>query len=245
VSWLFTNIWLRFLGSHDKIVVLSRAVLDNYYRHLLPENKLICIYNGIDESEPEALKEEDIKTIQNIKSKYKIIGANAVLTKVKGLRQIVSALPLLPGYAFAALGDGNEKQNLTRLARRLGVADRCYFMGFRKNAVSWLPYYDVYAMPSYSEGFPLALLEAALAKKSCICSDIPIFREIFAENEAAFFRLDDKQSLKAAIEEAYQKRTEKGGSAYKRAAQIYTSRIMGNRYLELYTSLTNNKGDVL
>ena len=54
-------------------------------------------------------------------------------------------------------------------------------------------------MPSYSEGFPLAMLEAASMQKAIVCSDIPVFREIFSEQEIVTFELDNTNSLRDAL----------------------------------------------
>ena len=57
-----------------------------------------------------------------------------------------------------------------------------YFSSYQKNPCNYLPYFDVYVMPSYSEGFGLAMVEAALARRAIVCSDIPSFHEIFFNN---------------------------------------------------------------
>jgi glycosyltransferase involved in cell wall biosynthesis len=242
VSLVFTLIWIFFLRTHDKVVVLTKSILDNYYKHLLPLCKLTYIYNGIKLPKTDIIDIRDMQLITQIKQKnFKIIGANAALTKTKGLNLIIEALPFLPEYFLIICGDGKERRNLENLSKRLSVSNRCRFLGFKQNAVSYLPFYDVYAMPSVSEGFGLALLEAALLKRSCVCSDIPIFKEIFTDNEVTFFPLKNRQLLKNAIEEAYLKRTEKGNNVYTKAVNNYNAAMMGNNYLNLYKSMLRLK----
>jgi len=245
ISWIFRWIWLFYIRSHDKIVAISNSLITNYYNYYFSEKKLIYIYNGISLKEIDKYSYIDIndkKLINMIKkNKFKIIGTNAVLTKRKGLQYIISILPLIPDYVFFILGDGKEKEKLSRLAIRFGVADRCYFLGFKNNAIAYLQYYDIYVMPSISEGFGLSLIEAASVKKSCVCSNINVFRELFTDDEVTFCDPKNKQSLKNAIEEAYIMRTQKGKKVYERTINNYTIEIMGDRYFNLYKSIISEK----
>ncbi|MDR1898327.1 MAG: glycosyltransferase family 4 protein [Prevotellaceae bacterium] len=238
VSIIFRWVWLLFIRSHDKVVVLTQTMIDDYYEQYVPANKLTYIYNGMSLPATGIIEDSDLQLIVKLREKnFKIIGANAILTKRKGLHHIIENLSCLPEYAFVIVGDGKEKNNLMKLANKLGVANRCYFLGFKKNAVSYLPFYDVYAMPSISEGFGLAVIEATLLKRSCVCSDISTFHEIFSEEEVTFFSLNDAKSLQKAIEEAYKNRVTKGEKAYNRSIRNYTVEIMGERYLNIYKSM--------
>lgn len=63
------------------------------------------------------------------------------------------------------MGDGKERQPLQELAQTLGVADRVLFVGRKPAGFRFLQLADIFVMPSYSEGFPLAMLEAASMQK--------------------------------------------------------------------------------
>jgi glycosyltransferase involved in cell wall biosynthesis len=43
-------------------------------------------------------------------NRYKIIGTNALLKTIKGLRYIIEVLPLLTEYVFVFVGDGPQKK---------------------------------------------------------------------------------------------------------------------------------------
>jgi glycosyltransferase involved in cell wall biosynthesis len=240
-SFIFRWIWIFAVRKFDKVVVLTKSILNSYYKRYIKSNNLTYIYNGCREQKDIGIIEKsDEDLINHFKQQgYKIIGANALFTKRKGLHLIIQILKILPDYVFIIAGDGKEKENLQKLSKKLAVDDRCVFLGFKKNAVSFLPFYDVYAMPSYSEGFSMALTEATLMKCSCVCSDIDIFREIFTDEEVTFFKLGNQLSLKMAIEEAYKNRIEKGEKAFQRTIRNYTTEIMGKKYFDLYSSLND------
>jgi glycosyltransferase involved in cell wall biosynthesis len=238
VSLIFRWLWLLFIRSHDKVVVLTNHIMNTYYRHYISKNKLICIYNGRPNFCMDTVNYFDRLLIEKIKKAgFKIIGTNASLTKRKGLHHVIKILPYISDFVFIVVGDGSEMEYLKKIALRLDVDDRCYFLGSREDARSYLAYYDVYAMPSMSEGFSLALIEATLFKKSCVCSDIEIMREIFNSHEVTFCKPHNKSSLREAIIEAYSKKDEKGQRAYERSSRYYTSKIMGQCYFDLYNSL--------
>jgi glycosyltransferase involved in cell wall biosynthesis len=242
ISFIFRWVWLFFVRKFDKVVVLTSHIMNGYYKKYIQEDKLLYIYNGRPLHIAGEIDKNDKKLINDLKKKnYKIIGANAILIKRKRLHLVITALSTLFDYVFLILGEGKEQKNLLKLAIKLGVFDRCHFLGFKNNPESYLPFYDVYAMPSVGEGFGLALIEAALMKRSCVCSDTPEFHELFSENEVSFFSPKDKQSLCNAIKNAYVKRLEKGENAYRRAIGCYSDKIMSGNYYNLYETVLSKK----
>ena len=61
------------------------------------------------------------------------------------------------------LGDGPERDALTRQVEALGLAGRVVMPGFSANPFPTLARADFYVSPSNAEGFPNSLLEAAYA----------------------------------------------------------------------------------
>lgn len=137
------------------------------------------------------------------------------------------------------VGDGEYLTELQTLANQLNVQDRCLFLGYRKNAIAYLKLFDIFSQTSYSESISIALLEAAAAKKAIICSDIPVNRDVFSEDEVAFFTLDNIESLVYSIRMLFLNIREYESKVFKKYQQVYTSEKMVERYYELYTSLKN------
>jgi glycosyltransferase involved in cell wall biosynthesis len=122
------------------------------------------------------------------------------------------------------------------LSEKLKISDRCLFCGFRSNASVYLRYFDIFVMPSRSEGFGLALIEAIQQKIPVICSDISVFKELFSDNEVTFFELGDQGSLADAIKTVTETGHNKAELAYAKYLNHYTSSIMAKNYYELYKS---------
>jgi L-malate glycosyltransferase len=236
IASFFTPLWYKFLRRHTAIAFVS----NNLKTHILNQaniNYPIVIHNGIDLECCPPAPADDIKIIHSLKEKYRLVGSFSHFTRRKGIDQIIKALPDLEDYALLLIGFGKEVPALLKLAKDLHVSERCRYLGFRTNAASYYRFLDLYAMPSLSEGFPLSLIEATANKVPVVCSDIPIFREFFFENEVGFFKLNDKASLINSILGISGKFSEMTKAAFEKYSLQYTSEIMAKKYLELYKSL--------
>ena len=131
-------------------------------------------------------------------------------------------------------------ESLKKLSKDLNVNDRCYFLGFKTNAISYLSLVDIYIMSSYSEGFPLSLLEAGILGKPVICSDIEIFRELFSDKEVCFFELDNIKTLVNCIHKIGNNLDYFSINIKDKVTKIYSSKNMAQSYKNLYINLTKN-----
>jgi len=235
-SMIGPPIWRWAWRKMDKIVVLSQFAKSMLATDGLV-NKTVVINNGRDiiPGFPE-IPASDRKIIDDLKSKYTLLGTVAGFDKRKGLEQVVELLKLKPDYAFIIVGDGIERENLERMAVQNKLTDRFKVLGARPQGFRYSGEFDLYMMPSRSEGLPLALLEAVALKTAVVCSAIPVFREFFSDNEVTFFTLDDIASLKTASEAAMKNRDTLRENAYKRYERDYTVEVMANNYIKEYTN---------
>jgi glycosyltransferase involved in cell wall biosynthesis len=94
-----------------------------------------------------------------------MVGVVARLQHEKGVAVFLRAVDILskrlPAARFVIVGDGPERRALQRFAsdRRLPVT----FLGFRADAQALIAQLDLLVVPSYTEGTPLVVLEAANA----------------------------------------------------------------------------------
>ena len=224
----------------DKIILLSRH-MQHYYEKYLPTHKLTHAYNTTtcDKSLPLTNSERD--ELLAFKNNDVLLCSVSGLNQRKGLHQIIQALPLLPNFRYCIVGDGNKREYLKNLATEFGVADRVLFVGAKPAGYRYLQYADIFVMPSYSEGFPLAMLEAAAMRKVVACSDIPVFREIFSKDEIAMFQLDNPESLKDTLLKAQEERETFSTNIYQRFIHEYSPACFYNRHLSKYEQIIANK----
>ena len=224
----------------DKIILLSKHMLD-YYKDKLPVRKLTYAYNTHISNTIAALSAHERKELDSFKGNNVLLCSVSGLHGRKGLRQIINVLPLLPNIRYCIVGDGPGRHDLECQALEAGVNDRVLFVGYKDNGFRYLSMADAFVMPSYSEGFPLAMLEAASMGKAIICSDLPVFEEVFSDDEVARFKNDDVYSLKNAIERAIKDKEVLGRNAKKRFDCDYSAENFYKRHIEIYKEIINIK----
>jgi len=229
VSLVFSFLWNIVTLRHNAIVVLS-CDAKKYYLQFWYNKNIHVVYNGIELFQEELnMKRESDETIE--------LGAIGLLTRRKGFDQAIRAVAMDKRLRLTIVGDGKERKNLENLTKELKLTDRVRFLGYQQNADRFLNQFDIFVMPSRAEGFPIALLEAARAKKCVVCSDIPIHKEVFSSDEVSFFQLENIDDLKQAILYAYDHKEELEHNIFIKFKNHYTSRIMAKNYVDLYETI--------
>jgi glycosyltransferase involved in cell wall biosynthesis len=89
----------------------------------------------------------------------------------------------LPEGRFVLVGGGPERPRLEQLAAELGVAGTVQFLGQRTDISDLLPGFDVFVLPSITEGMPNAVLEAMVAGIPVVASRVGGVPEIVQDGE--------------------------------------------------------------
>jgi glycosyltransferase involved in cell wall biosynthesis len=237
----FEYIWCRCFTKATNIVTLTDYML-NYYKKRVRYHSIQYIHNGIEVAEHSGeIPKEEKELLREIRSKFKIMGTVSRLVYLKGIDQAIKALEADPGLALIIIGDGEKMNELKTLASTLAVDNRCFFLGYKKNPIRYLSYFDLFIMPSRSEGFGLSTIEAASQKLPIVCSDLPVYAEIFSEADVCRFELENISSLNQAIDTALSHKEKLAINAYTRYRENFTSGIMADNYLKLYNRLLNKR----
>jgi len=89
----------------------------------------------------------------------------------------------LPAVRFLVVGDGERRQELEALARRLGLADSVTFLGWRRDMAGVYADLDVVALTSLNEGSPVALIEALAAARPVVSTAVGGVPEVVIHGE--------------------------------------------------------------
>ncbi|PIP55815.1 MAG: hypothetical protein COX06_01265 [Candidatus Zambryskibacteria bacterium CG22_combo_CG10-13_8_21_14_all_42_17] len=166
--------WLTILCTH-KTISVSEKIKKDMERWPFTKNKLVVIHNGMSRFNL-AQRENGSFTVGTIAELHRIKGLDILLIAWnKFIKKHQAKLVII--------GEGEERKNLENMAQKLGISDSVIFKGSVDNARSFLSNFDIFCMPSRSEGMPYALLEAGLAKLPVIASAVGGITEIIENGQ--------------------------------------------------------------
>ena len=192
---LIFRVWKMALDRIDNIIVSSSSQMSYYKKILKSDINFSTIPYGIPPAEVKVIFNSHRDTLEYFRSEYRVVGACGLYIERKGFDQLIRVLSHRKDLALVLVGDGPLRRDLESLAEKEGVIDRVLFTGFTKDYLSYFPYFDMYAMVSYSEGFGLAMLEALSLSIPLLCSDLAIYEEYFDDNSVVRFKKGDLNGL--------------------------------------------------
>jgi len=166
-----------------------------------------------------------------------LVGWIGRLAREKGVDVLLAALAELPGVTALLVGDGPERGTLEALVARLGIGERVIFAGWQAEPRAFLHALDVFCLPSRSEAFPLAILEAMLAEIPVVASDVGSVEEAVSENTGLLVQPEDPRALASAIRrllESPDERRRLGEAGRALVLDRYTGAAMARAYEKLY-----------
>ena len=234
---LILFLWKRALAKADNIIVSSRQ-MEEYYRCILGEKNYCVIPYGIAEQESGEIEKRDRDIIAKLKEDgYMIIGSVGLLVKRKGFHQILELLKIKKNCAAIIIGDGPEYHNLKDFAKKSGIEDRFYLLGYKENSFNYYNDFVIYAHVSYSEGFGLALLEAMSKSKPIICSNLDIYQDFFSKDDVVYYELDNINSLSQAYDRIVKNMNHYSTMSYKIFKDIFSLDTMTIGHIKYYMSV--------
>ncbi len=224
----------------DKVICVSQAV-KNHLVHTgeIPESKGVVIYNPVsvphlDKVQP---KEENQSRIFNIV----YVGR---LEKVKNVETLIRAFAQIQNKEtrLTLVGDGRERSALENLTRELKISDRVIFEGFQPEPARFLSSADLFVLPSYSEGFGIAAVEAMFLKVPVLCSRVGGIPEFIKDGENGWlFDPNDTPELQSKIEmigKLHENERKKTGET---ACQDVISKFTIDNYIKTIETLYESK----
>jgi glycosyltransferase involved in cell wall biosynthesis len=169
-----------------------------------------------------------------------VIGTVAGLRAVKNLPRLVRALAAM-GERRARLvivGEGPESERIAAEARALGVAARLLMPGFLADPAQWIGQFDIFALSSDSEQFPISLIEAMAAGLPAVATAVGDVREIVSEdNRPLIVEPSDEAAFAAALDSLADRadlRRAIGQANREKAVADFDEKAMIARYGRLY-----------
>ena len=204
--WKF---WLVRLTAPlaDLVVSCSATIRTFVAQHEgVPLSRIEVIPNSVSVGESRgSYSSEQVREELGLGPNDVLIGSVGRLTEQKGFDVLLHALPMVHGSRLRVViaGVGELDAMLRRLAAELGIADRVYFAGYRRDVSSLLSALDLYVHPSRFEGMPFAVLEAMAAGCPIVASAVDGTRELIDDGVHGWLvPPDDPVALAYAIDAA-------------------------------------------
>ena len=197
----------------------------------LPRNSIETIYNGV----------PDRGVLPRPDGAVCTLGSLARLDRIKGIDVLLRALAGVPNVRLHVAGEGPDRDDLVALAESLDLADRVSFRPWTDDPQAELAEVDVFVLPSRNEGFPLSIVEAMLAGRSVIATDVGSVGEAVDADTGVVVAPDDVDALRAAIAALADDRglrVRLGLAGRERALERFTADVMARRFEELYARIT-------
>ena len=166
---------VKMFEKMDGVIGVSDGVLEN-----LEHSNKRRIYNGIDLYEGPAFCSERLLADWRLPAGRKLCMTVGRLVPVKGFASLIKAWQRID-HNLVILGDGQERENLQRLACKTGVEDRICFAGYRDDLRAILPAADILIISSEREGFNMVMAEALMASVPVVSTRVAGPREILPD----------------------------------------------------------------
>lgn len=177
----------------DGVICVSQSVKEHLIKiKEITEHQGIVIYNPV--SIPQTYK-------KLTKDVFEIVFVGR-LQKVKNLAVLLRAIEINKNenIRLTIVGDGIEMSNLKLLCNDLNINSKVSFVGFQKKPAQFVSQADLFILPSISEGFGIAAVEAMYQGVPCLCSRVGGIPEFIEENKTGWlFDPSDHEELAAKI----------------------------------------------
>lgn len=232
----------------DAVIAVCEAARSHLQRHGLgPRRGVQVVPNGIrverfDPSTP--MRRERLARELGFAPGTRLVGTVGRLNPVKDQAGLIRAFRRVhanvPQTGLVIVGDGPLRGHLEGLVAELGLGGSVRLLGDRGDVEQLLPGLDAFALPSRSEGYSIALLEACAAALPIVATDVGGNREIVRQGfNGDLVAAGDPGALAMALERmlADPARARRMGDAGREwVLREGSLDAMSGRYLRVYAS---------
>jgi glycosyltransferase involved in cell wall biosynthesis len=234
--------WFRriALGRASALVVPSKrleAIALTHWQQ--PRSKVRLITNGIPTAAYGGKPRKDALPRVIKRGGELWLGTLAGLRTVKNLPRLVRAFAPLPDeWQLVILGEGPERDTIREEAIRLGVGHRVHLPGFIGDPSKAVGLFDLFALSSDSEQFPISVVEAMAAGLAVVAPAVGDVASMVAEaNQPFIVAANDEAALARAIDDLASdpaRRKAIGAANREKARRDYDEGAMVSAYRQTY-----------
>jgi len=217
-----------------KLVTVGRRVADELLEQRIGHrSQFVNIPPGVVAVDVTS-KAQALKTLNLEDNGTPIVGWIARMTGVKNPMRALEVADVLPDTQFVMAGGGDLLEQVKAAAPSnvsvIGWADAADLFGAS----------DIILSTSENEGMPVALIEAQLAGKTVVATDVGSVSEVILNHETGIVTNKNAGSIASAVESLILDKTtrdEMGRLATARAQALFSVDRMINAHIELYKTI--------
>ena len=179
------------IKNANRIIAVNPSI-KNYFEQIIPKKVIdvIPIPIKLKNFEFSEVNRDLIRKELRIKdNKTKVIGFIGRLSSEKNLLTLLISFANIhtddPLIKLVLVGTGPLESQLMEYVSKRNIKNKVIFCGVRYDIDRLLSSFDIFVLPSYTEGLSNALLEAMTSGRAIICSDIPANHELVTHNQEA------------------------------------------------------------
>ncbi len=206
-SWLFLLIERMLARGTTSMIALTEAEREDHLtQHVGSREAFAVIPSGIDVERFRRAAAGARPSGATYPDGAFVIGSVGWLTPVKGHAVLIEALarlkPTHPTAHLLLIGSGGLRDDLIKLAAKLGVASSVDLLGMRADVPECLGAMHCFVLPSLNEGMGRALVEAMAAARPVVASRVGGIPAIVEDRRTGLLvPPGDAEALAAAIAE--------------------------------------------
>ncbi|MFM1879716.1 MAG: hypothetical protein RLZZ241_2582 [Bacteroidota bacterium] len=190
--------FLLFFNKLDLIICQSQDMLNDFViNYKMDSRKLALINNPIPEGKSNQVSESQISG-QPIK--FVTVGK---FKKQKGHERLLRAVSKIDvPFEYTLIGDGGEKDKISRLITELNLTDKIKHIPFSNNVEAHLMEHHIFLQGAFIEGFPNCLLESCAVGLPIVAFDAPGGLNEIIVTDLNGYRCQDESEFIAALSQA-------------------------------------------
>ncbi|WP_435254883.1 N-acetyl-alpha-D-glucosaminyl L-malate synthase BshA [Tenacibaculum sp. A30] len=177
------------INKSDEVTAVSNSLKEDTLRLFNIEKDIKVVYNFIDGEKYDKAHEGECKREALAKPHERILTHISNFRPVKRTDDVIRIFNKVQKEIPSKLlmvGDGPERLKAENLAKKLKIEDKVLFMGNSTEVAKILCYTDVFLLPSETESFGLAALEAMAASTPVISTNTGGLSEVNIQGETGF-----------------------------------------------------------
>lgn len=162
------------INHSDAVTTVSQSLKEDTLRLFNITNDIQVIHNFIDMDKYDKANEKECQRIALAKPNERIFTHISNFRPVKRVEDVVKTFAIVHKTVPSKLlmvGDGPDRRDAELLAKTLGIKEDVIFLGNSSEVTELLCYTDVFLLPSKTESFGFAALEAMAAEAAVISTN--------------------------------------------------------------------------